>query len=164
MILKAIQERRSIRSYKNNPVSDEQIIKLIKAAQFAPNSHHNRSWEFIVIRNQDIKKVLYDLMGQGYIKDAPVLIVPTIDTTKSMRPIQDISTAAENIFLQAASMGIGTVWKNVVKEKVSLIKKLLNIPQQFTLINIIPVGYPKTKRRPHNDSDFDVKKIHYEEW
>ncbi len=164
MILKEIRLRRSIRNYKKDIVPDELIAELIKAAQFAPNSHHNRSWEFIIIKNADTKKTLYELLGQGYLKEAPVLILPLIDTTKSLRPIQDLSLASGNIFIQAASIGLGTVWKNIPDGKRAEIKELLKIPKDFLVINIIPVGFPKTKRRPHTDKDFDPKKIHYETW
>jgi len=44
------------------------------------------------------------------------------------------------------------------------IKKLLEIPEQYKIINIIPVGYPKEKPEPHHDRDFDEKKIHQEKW
>ncbi len=44
------------------------------------------------------------------------------------------------------------------------IKKLLEIPEQYMTINIIPVGYPKEKPIPHTDKDFNAKKIHREKW
>ena len=97
------------------------------------------------------------------VKVVPVIIIPLIDTTQSTSPVQDISVVSENIFIQAASLGLGTVWKNVtdleIREK---IKSLLKIPKKFMLINMIPVGYPKTVRRLHKDNDFDPKKIHKE--
>ncbi len=164
MIIPAIVNRRSTRNYKKNDIPDDLILELIKVAQFAPNSHHNRSWEFVLIKSAKTKTKLSHLLGQTYLKQAPLLIVPLIDTQKSTRPIQDLSVASENIFLQAAELSLGTVWKNVPPEKVKEIKQTLNIPQNFTLINFIPVGYPKTKRRPHNDKDFNPQKIHMEKW
>ena len=164
MILKEIRLRRSIRNYKKDIVPDELIAELIKAAQFAPNSHHNRSWEFMIIKNADTKNTLYDLLGQGYLKAAPVLILPLIDTTRSLRPVQDLSLASGNIFIQATSVGLGTVWKNIPDGKRAEIKRLLKIPEDFLFINIIPVGYPNTIRKPHIDNDFDIKKIHFEKW
>ena len=144
------------------PVEDL-IIELIKAAQFAPSSHHNSSWEFIVVTEQKTKKQFYDWLGQEYLLEAPVIIIPLIDTTQSTSPTQDISVASENIFIQAVHLGLGTVWKNIIdletKEK---IKSLLKIPKKFTLINMIPVGYPKAVRQPYKDNDFNPKKIHKE--
>jgi nitroreductase len=164
MILEAILKRKSIRNYKKDTVPEKLILELIEAAQFAPNSHHNRSLEVIVICENTTKEKLYDLLGQNFLKEAPLLLVPVIDIKKSTSPIQDIAVASENILLQATEIGLGTVWKNVNVQKIEEVKKILEVPDNFLLANIIPVGYIKTQRKPHNDKDFDLKRIHYEKW
>jgi nitroreductase len=164
MILEAIRKRRSIRSYKKDEVPKGLILELIKAAQFAPNSHHNRSLEVIIIRDKSTKQKFYDLLSQSYLIDAPVLLVPVIDENKSSSPLQDIAVATENIFVQAAENNLGTVWKNVKGQNIKKVKDILGVPDNFLLANIIPVGYIKTQRRPYNDKDFDIKRIHYEKW
>jgi nitroreductase len=70
------------------------------------------------------------------------------------------------MFLQATALGLGTVWKALKKAfgEEKKIKKLLGIPEQYTVINIIPVGYSKKEPEPHTDKDFDDKKIHEERW
>jgi nitroreductase len=74
--------------------------------------------------------------------------------------IQDISVATENMFLQAAALGLGTVWKNLRSEHIEPVKKALGLAENHVVINIIPVGYPKTKPAPHTDKEFDTNKIH----
>ena len=138
------------------------VFDILKAAVFAPNSHHNRSIEFIVIKDQKTKNRLYLLLGQGYLKQAPLLIAPVINIKKSTSPIQDISVASENIFIQATYLGLGAAWKNIKPHQINKVKKVLCIPSNFLIINLIPLGYPKAKRRPHTDKDFDFKKIHYD--
>ena len=163
MVIKEITNRRSIRSYKKIRPSKDLIIELIKAAQFAPNFHHNRSWEFIVVTDNRTKKQFYELLGKNCLLEAPIIIVPLIDATQSTSPTEDISVASENIFIQATYLGLGTVWNNIRKPKDRKeIKKILKIPKKFMLINLIPVGYPKTVRRAHLETDFDPKKIHKE--
>ena len=164
MVLKAILDRRSIRNYKSDEIPREYVIELIKAAQFAPSAKHNRSLQFIIIENKEMKDMLDDILGQRFLKQAPLLIIPVVDTQKSLRPIQDLSVASENIFVQAAALGLGTVWKNVREEKMDTIKQLLSIPENFMLINIIPVGFPQKERRAHNDNGFSPRKIHFEKW
>jgi len=61
-------------------------------------------------------------------------------------------------------LGLGTVWKAIREEQEDEVKQLLNIPKQFKVINIIPLGYPKEKIIPHSDKDFDEKRIHYEKY
>jgi len=166
MIIKEILNLRSAREYKSKEVPQEYIIEIIKAGQFAPTACNNRAIEFVVVRNQKTKNNIFEIVGQEYIKEAPVLIISVSDTTKTNCPIQDLSVASENMFLQATALGLGTVWKALKKEfgEEKKIKKLLGIPEQYTVINIIPVGYSKKEPEPHTDKDFDDKKIHEERW
>lgn len=166
MIIKEILNRRSVRGYKPETVLQEYIIEIIKAGQFAPTAHDNRAIEFIVIKNQEVKDKIFEIVGQKFVKEAPVLIIPATDTTKTNCPVQDLSVASENMFLQATALGIGTVWNALKTEypEEEKIKKLFGIPEQYKVINIIPVGYPKNKPEPHTDKDFDDKRIHEEKW
>lgn len=168
MILSAIRSRRSIREYSSEVPSNDAIEELVMAAQFAPSGKNNRAIEFIIIKDKNTKEKLYTIFAQispqPFIKEAPVILVLVSDTTKSRWTTQDLSVATENIFLQAASMGLGTVWKNVPSELTQDIKKLLNIPEKYTLINVIPVGYSKDKMPEHDNNDYRKEKIHYERW
>ena len=164
MIIKEILKRRSVREYKDQPVPERYITEIIKAGQFAPSARHNQAVEFVVIKNQKTKDTIFDIVGQEFVKEAPVLIVPVTDATKTNCPVQVVSVASEHLFFQATAWGLGTVWKNVDLSTEEKIKKLLGIPGQFRVINIIPVGYPKEKPTPHTDKDFDPRKIHQEKW
>jgi len=164
MILKEILNRRSVREYRSKAISEEDIIEIIKAGQFAPTAKNNKAIDFIIIRNQKTKDKIFEIVGQEFVKEAPVLIVPVSDTTKTNFPIQDLAVATENMFLQATALGLGTVWKNLHPEWLEEIKKLLGIPAKSTAINIIPVAYPQNKPEPHTDRDFDIQKIHKERW
>lgn len=166
MVIREILNRRSVRKYKSKAVPQKYIIEIIKAGQFAPTARHNQAVEFIVVKNQKTKDKIFEIVGQDFVKEAPVLIIPVTDTTKTNCPIQDLSVASENMFLQATALGLGTVWKALKTEykEAEKIKKLLGIPKRYTAINIIPVGYPEKKPQPHTDKDFDKKKIHKERW
>lgn len=167
-MLDAIKNRRSVRFYKSDPVSDEQIEELIKAGQFAPSAYSNKAVEFIVVKDDATREKLCELaVGvQSFVKEAPLLIVPASDTKKSKHAVEDISVATENIWLQATEMGLGTVWKNVESEAEEPIKELLGIPSNFKVINILPVGYPDEEKNlpPHKDEEFKKEKIHFEKW
>lgn len=166
MIIKEIINRRSVREYRPDPVPEKYIVEIIKAGQFAPSAKHNKAVEFVIIKEQKTKDKIFEIVGQEFVKEAPVLIIPATDTIKTNCPIQDLSVASENIFLQATALGLGTVWKALKPEfnEAEKIKKLLGIPKQYITINIIPVGYLKNKPKPHTNEDFDNKKIHEEKW
>lgn len=166
MIIKEIINRRSVREYQDKEVPEEHILEIIKAGQFAPTAKHNRAVEFIVVKKQETKEAIYDITNQEFVRQAPVLIVPVTDTAKTNCPVEDLSVASENMFLQAAALGLGTVWKNLKAEfgEEKRLKELLGIPEQYKVTNIIPVGYPKEKPVPHNEDDFDAGKIRREKW
>lgn len=164
MIIKEILNRRSTREYKLDAVPEEYIVEIIKAGQFAPTARNNRAIEFIVIKNQRTKNSIFEIVGQEYVKKAPVLIIPVSDATKTNCPIEDLSVASENMFLQATALGLGTVWKSLQSGWEEKIKELLGIPEEYKTINIIPIGYPKEEQNPHTDKDFVDKKIHKEQW
>lgn len=167
MVIDSILKRRSVREYSDSPVSDEVIIDIIKAAQFAPTAHNNKSVEFLVVKNKESIDKLYKIIAlkQEFLRQVPVVLIPTINIDKSGLPIQDLSVATENMLIQATALGLGTVWKNIDQEEAGKIKEYFNIPINFMVINIIPLGYPKETPIEHNsERDFLGNKIHYGKW
>ncbi len=163
MIINAIKKRRSFRTYKSDSVSDEMINEIIKAGQFAPSAMGRSAVEFIVIRDQKIKEAVFEVIDQDYIKNAPVLIAP-VATDQSVLPVQDLSIVSENIFLQAAELGLGSVWKNLTPVWEEKVKEILGVPKNFRMIDIIPIGFPAEEKPEHSDEEFKIEKIHQEKW
>jgi len=164
MIIKEIINRRSIRQFTEESVGDEDLEEIIKAAQFAPTERNTRAWEFVVVRDLKIKERIFEGFEQPFLAKAPVLLIPTIDEAKTTLPVQDLSIASAFIFLQAEALGLGAVWKNVNPERAKIIKEVLAVPDNFMIINIIPLGHPVQKLPPHQDSEFQKEKIHQEQW
>jgi nitroreductase len=165
MIIKEIVNRRSIREYEPTPVPQEHIIEIIKAGQFAPTARNNRAVEFITVEKQETKDKIFEIVGQEFVQQAPILIIPTIDIEKTTCSIEDLSVASENMLLQATNLELGSVWKAIkTANEEEKIKQLLNIPQSYKVINLIPIGYWQTKLDSHTDQDFDQKRIHSEKW
>lgn len=75
-VKEAIEQRRSIRQFKDTPVADELIKELLEAARLAPSSANLQPWYFIVVKDQSKKNELSEICwGQRDIADAPVDIV-----------------------------------------------------------------------------------------
>jgi nitroreductase len=164
-MLEEIVKRRAVRKYKINSVKKEDIIEIIKAAQFAPNAKGKRSWEFLVIQDKKLKEKIYNVLTpQDFIKEVPIIIVPVVNKEITIAPIQDLSVATENMLLQATNLGLASVWKNIMPERQDEIKKILGIPDNYMVINMIPVGYADEEVDPHSEKDFEENKIHWGEW
>ncbi len=61
-IIEIIKTRRSVRDYKEDPVSDEDIKFLIDCARYAPSGSNMQPWSFLVIQN---KEVIHKLSENG---------------------------------------------------------------------------------------------------
>ncbi len=163
-LVPAILRRRSVREYSNKAVSDALVLQVLQAAEFAPSAHDAHVARYLVVRDAAVKNRLFTVTQQEAVRDAPVVLVFAFDSRKSGYALQDLSVASENAFLQAAALGLGTVWINLVPADGEKVKALLGVPKHFAVINLIPLGFPEKKVPPHVESDFDARKIRLEKW
>lgn len=164
-VFEAIKNRRSIRAFTNEQVSDAKVKKLIDAARRAPSAGNLQPWEFVIIRGQEVKRGLCKAAGnQNFIEEAPVVIVVCANTLRSERGyglrgvnlycLQDTAAATQNMLLAAHALGLATCWVGAFSEEEVI--KVLNIPKSVRPVAIIPVGHPARKpkarlRRPLNE-------------
>jgi F420 biosynthesis protein FbiB-like protein len=64
-----LRQRRSIRKYTNQPVSDKIILEILETASWAPSAHNAQPWRFIVVSDIGIKQCLAKAMAEAWIKD-----------------------------------------------------------------------------------------------
>lgn len=162
----ALQKRRSIRKFKPDKVSDEQINELLHAAMSGPSACNKTPWEFFVITDE---KMLYCIKTAsrftGY--DAPLALVVCGNLSNALPRdmadywIQDCSAASENILLRATDMGLGSVWCGIFPQKIpqKRIRELLQLPDEYIPLNIIYIGYPQML--PDEGDQYDETKVHY---
>ena len=76
----AIEQRRSIRKFKPDEITDEIIFELLDSARLAPSGCNSQPWRFKIVREKKIKEQLYAAAhNQSFIKEAPVVIVCCLD-------------------------------------------------------------------------------------
>lgn len=146
--LEVVKTRRSIRRYKPDPVSDEIINRLIDAARHAPSADNIQPWEFIVVRDKQVKEKLSQAHAWSYfVKDAPVCIVALGDERRSPSYFAiDVTCAIQNLLLAAHSLGLGACWVAVYDPHnlsyENHVRTVLNVPSHLRIIAMIPIGYP----------------------
>lgn len=140
----AILRRRSIRSFKDEPVPMESVKKLVEAGRWAPSGGNRQPWRFIVV--QDARKVRMTKMFAEGLSGTPTLLI-AICTEKredkdiySKTTLLDIGMAAENMMLQAVELGLGTCAIASFSEEP--VKHLLNVPREMSVILLLSIGYP----------------------
>ena len=158
-VLEAIKGRRSVRAFTDKPVSDEDVMTILDAARQAPSAGNLQPWEFIVVKDAEIKKGLAQAaLDQASIGEVSVVIVVCADKARSRRRygsrgstlycIQDTAAAIQNLHLAAHALGLGTCWVGAFNETEA--RKLLNMPLNVRPVAIIPIGYPAEKPNPRS--------------
>lgn len=141
-VLQAIKTRRSIRKYRNDPVPQEELEKILDAGRWAPSASNLQPWKFIVLSDFEVKERVAKLLTWGiFLDEAPMGIAVVADPGVSNHPVEDGSIAAYSMLLAAHAVGLGGCWLNpsAVEEEV---KETLGIPKGERLISVISIGYP----------------------
>ena len=177
--LDVIFSRKSVRSYTDQPVTDEQVETMLRAAMAAPTGMNVQPWRFVVIRDQAVKDKLAGPRG-GMIAQAPVVFVICGETTLMRKPFgqpdaeavevengnwtQDCSAATENLLLAAEALGLGAVWTagDPGADGVSPIREALGLPENVTPLCVVPCGYPAGDDQPKDK--WKPENIHYDKW
>lgn len=80
MLLDLIENRKSVREYLEDDISNDDLKKILKAGYLAPSWMNSQPWKFILVKNQDTKELLSQLSGnQPHVKNANALIVCIAD-------------------------------------------------------------------------------------
>jgi FMN reductase [NAD(P)H] len=166
-VIESLFKHRSIRKYKNQPLEDEKLKLIIKAAQAAPTWCNGEQVSIIVVKEQSQKDKMKDLCwGQAYIGTCSVFLVFCADfyrcslafekAGKSKEEFEkyvknidtvfigchDVGISLQNAVVAAESMGLGTVDIGAIRYKSLEVTKELNLPKYVIPICGLCVGYP----------------------
>jgi len=165
-----IKGRRSVRAYKDEAVPKELIEKVLEAGTWAPTGMHREPWKFIVIQNKEMIKYISDetkLVVQEIMPDiakqfqtekdvicynAPVLILICVESDNRWRHVNllDSVLAAQNMFLKAYELGLGSCYMGFVEllsKKLEVMEKI-GVPVGYEIMVPLIIGHPKTKIGP----------------
>jgi nitroreductase len=147
-----IKKRRSIRKYKDTPVPKEKILKILEAARIAPSAAHRQPWHFVVVED---KETIKKLAKSPWAAEAPVMIVGLADQAASPNwCLNDHGIAFEHIVLAATDLGLGTCWMGQSNRE-ELVKDLLDIPDNFKVVALTPLGVPDETPSPKDRKSLD---------
>ena len=160
LVLKAIQERRSIRSYKSDKVNRGDIDILLKAAVEAPSARNTQPWHFTVVQNEALLKEIFEEVKANLKEDiadiyhgAKTVIFISCDPDTRWGRL-DCGIAVQNIALAAHAIGLGTVILGRPEPAFTgprgdaLGKKLL-FPEKHKFAVAIAIGYPAGTKEAH---------------
>lgn len=70
-LLELVKKRRTIRKFRSEPIPDEYVDKIIEAARWAPSGGNSQPWEFIVVKKQELRNKIAELVEEGFGSIAP---------------------------------------------------------------------------------------------
>ena len=169
-LMQVIMQRRSIRRFTDQPITDEAMDQILEAGRLAPSWANRQCLKIIVVRDQAAKAALSEFSSpreyygeitspdyrgnpaQRGIAQAQVVLVLCANPEQSgkIRGMEyyllDIGIIAQNIMLMAASLGIGTCYVGVFNE--AKVKELLGVPDDIRVVGLMPMGYPDRMPEP----------------
>jgi nitroreductase len=167
-IQEALLNRRSIRKYKNQKISKEDLNTLLKAAMYAPSAMNLQAWQFIVIDDKQIlaetiKSIPYaEMLRQS--AAAIILCGDSLVEKNESWLLQNCSAAIQNILLSAHGLGIGSCWIAIhgMDDVYRNIKTQFKLPENIVPFSLISLGYPDEVVTA--EERFKQDKIHYNKW
>ncbi len=164
-----IKNRRSMRKFTEQELTQEEVVALLKAALMAPSSKRSNPWQFIVVDDRDtLKKLsLCKEVGASFLADAALAIVVLADPLVSDVWIEDAAVATLMIQLQAEDLGLGSCWVQL-RERFTAsgipsndyVHDVLDIPLQLQAVTIVALGHKGMERKPFNEEHLQWEKVH----
>jgi nitroreductase len=161
--LSIIKERRSIRTFENKTISDELLNKVMESVRWTPSWANTQCWEVVFVTDQSIKEKLQETISPKNpatkaITSAPMVLsicgkLKTSGYYKDQGVTKfgdwfmfDLGLATQNLCLTAHHLGLGTVIVGMFDHDKA--KAILNIPDGYELVVLIPMGYPAKVSNP----------------
>ena len=163
-----IAQRRSIRKFTEEQLTEDELRMLMRAALMAPSSKGTHSYEFHVVQDSAKLEALSKAKDRGaeLLSGAPTAIVVGAKPEVSDVWIEDASVASTMLLLQAEDMGLGACWvqirervDNDGKDAEQNVRDILSIPADERIVSIIAVGHKGMERKPQNEEKLLWEKV-----
>jgi nitroreductase len=146
-----VHARQSVRAYQPKPVEARPLDAILSAANQSPSAGNLQAYEIIVVSDAaTIQKLTDACFNQGFIAQAPMLLVFCADTPRSaakygpageqLFAVQDATIATAYAQLAATALGLATCWIGAFREQD--IATLLSLRPGLRPIAMLPLGWP----------------------
>jgi nitroreductase len=155
-LFRVVKERRSVRRYTSEPVSDEHLDKMLEAGRWAPSWANTQCARFVVVQDATKDKLagIFDSESRNakIINSVPAVIVicgvlgqAGFKSGESISDkgdwyMFDTALATQNMMLTAHDLGLGTVAMGLFDAP--KVAELLEIPSNISVVLLLPVGHP----------------------
>lgn len=148
-----IIKRKSVRNFKDKPVSIKDVLKAVEAGNQGPFAGNMNHFKYIIIENKDNIKKMANIANQHWIAEAQTIILMMSDDRHleamygergRVYSRQQAGATIQTILLKLVDLGLSACWVGAYSDE--LIKQNLGIPGHMQIECMIPVGYEKPER------------------
>lgn len=170
-IMEAIKGRRSVRSYRPDPIPEETVHTVLEAVQWSPSWANTQCWEVVVVKDTETKRLLADTLSSTNpahkgIMQAPITLVLVgikeragfkkgeAATDKGDWYMFDCGIAMQNLCLAAHAEGLGTVIVGLFDAAKA--SEILQVPPGRAVVAMTPLGYPAVAPSPPKRKEIET--------
>jgi nitroreductase len=167
-VLQTIAARYSVRGFKPDPVSDDDLAKVLEAARWAPTAANRQAFRLIVMHTEGREEEIGRIYGRAWLQQAPLVLAVIAVPGEAWRRVDDkpydevdATIVMDHVILAATSLGLGTCW--IAAFDPDAAREILGLPEDVAPIAFTPLGHadkPRavTGRRPLEEL------VYYERW
>ncbi len=159
-VMQAIEERFSVRAFKEREIEPDKLARVMEAARLAPSASNRQEWRFVLVRDEQMRLELADASrGQKFVGEAPAVIVACAEGVEHVMScglhcfVIDVSIAMSYITLAATAEGLGTCWIGAFDADRT--REALGIPGDIVVVGLLPIGYPTESAPGKNRMSMD---------
>ena len=184
-VIDLLKDHRSIRQFTPEPISEEQLVAIIEAANWSATSNFVQAYSIIRVTHQETRQQIARLAGdQTWVEKSPLVLMFCADLNRSKNACAyenkemakgfteqlilatvDVGIAAQNAMIAAESMGLGGVFIGGIRNDPEKVCDLLKIPDQVYPVFGMCLGYPdgESQQKPRLPVSVILKEEVYQE-
>lgn len=174
-VWQAMQERRSCRNFRNEPVDPNAVDRILEAGTWAPSPLNSQPWQFVVVTSEEVRESIYqeaercrawareesgwewlDKYRVDFVRQAPVIVAVIGNPRKTgvdgfqkegnVAYQHACAAAIQNMLLAAHDLGLGSLWFTLFDR--SNLRGILGVDAEQTPVGLVCLGHPEKEPRP----------------
>ncbi len=166
-----VRAQRACRSFRDDPVADDLVERVLEAATFAPSAENTQPWVFVVVRDAATRDRIgaltrrawegggrahsegrlapelladVDQGATGGVSAAPVLVVVGADTSRCLDATvaSSMFPAVQNLLLAAGALGLGSALTTLTTALADELRGVVALPEHVQPVAVVPLGWP----------------------
>jgi nitroreductase len=162
--IEKIFARRSIRKYKNEPITEIVLQNILEAGRLAPTSTNIQPWHFVIAKDQKAKEAFSFGGFNRFVRDADFIVLGLYKQSEVIiekLSLMDVTIALQNMVIAAQVQGVGSCWMGAFDEP--KLKATLKLPTDSRIVGAVSFGIPnETPVQLHKKSLNEI--VHFDKW